>query len=61
MEPPPSMKRPANTAILDSDSPHSAVYIAARAEWNERYGSYIAQAHAWRSLPAGLPTCGPFT
>jgi len=55
------MKRPANTAILDSDSPHSAVYIAARAEWNERYGSYIAQAHAWRSLPAGLPTCGPFT
>ena len=48
MEPPPSMKRPANTAILDSDSPHSAVYIAARAEWNERYGSYIAQAHAWR-------------
>jgi type IV secretion system protein VirB5 len=22
--------------------------MAARREWNERYGSYIAQAHAWR-------------
>src|SRR3981189_2183228 len=42
------MKRPANAATLDPDSPHSAVYIAARREWNERYGSYIAQAHAWR-------------
>src|SRR2546423_586010 len=42
------MKRPANAAPLDPDSPHSAVYIAARAEWNERYGSYIAQAYAWR-------------
>jgi len=48
MEPSPSMKRPANAATLDPDSPHSAVYIAARAEWNKRYGSYIAQAHAWR-------------
>lgn len=33
---------------LDPDNPHSAVYLAARREWNERYGSYIAQAHAWR-------------
>src|ERR1700737_4109951 len=46
--PVPRMKRPANVAPLEPDSPHSAVYIAARAEWNERYGSYIAQAHAWR-------------
>ncbi len=23
-------------------------YLAARQEWNERYGSYIAEAHAWR-------------
>ena len=38
------MKAPA----LDPDNPHSAVYLAARREWNERYGSYIAQAHAWR-------------
>ena len=42
------MKRPPNVPALDPDGPHSAVYMAARAEWNERYGSYIAQAHAWR-------------
>src|ERR1700742_4728103 len=42
------MKRPMNVPALDPDDPHSAVYMAARAEWNERYGSYIAQAHAWR-------------
>jgi type IV secretion system protein VirB5 len=42
------MKRPAKAPPLDPNGPHSAVYIAARAEWNERYGSYIAQAHAWR-------------
>ena len=42
------MKRPLNVPALDPDGPHSAVYMAARAEWNERYGSYIAQAHAWR-------------
>jgi len=42
------MKRPLNVPALDPYGPHSAVYMAARAEWNERYGSYIAQAHAWR-------------
>jgi len=42
------MKRPLDTSALDPDGPHSAVYLAARREWNERYGSYIAQAHAWR-------------
>ena len=42
------MKRPLKVPALAPDSPHSAVYMAARAEWNERYGSYIAQAHAWR-------------
>src|SRR6201996_6661396 len=42
------MKRPMKVPALDPDGPHSAVYMAARAEWNERYGSYIAQAHAWR-------------
>jgi type IV secretion system protein VirB5 len=42
------MKRPPQVPALSADSPHSAIYIAARAEWNERYGSYIAQAHAWR-------------
>jgi len=42
------MKRPAHAPRLSPDGPHSALYIAARAEWNERYGSYVAQAHAWR-------------
>ena len=40
----PQPKAPA----LDPDNPHSAVYLAARREWNERYGSYIAQAQIWR-------------
>ena len=42
------MMRPSKAPALDPDNPHSAVYLAARREWNERYGSYIAQAHAWR-------------
>jgi type IV secretion system protein TrbF len=42
------MKRPPKVPALQPDGPHSAIYIAARTEWNERYGSYIAQAHAWR-------------
>jgi type IV secretion system protein VirB5 len=33
---------------ISEDDPQSAIYLAARREWNERYGSYIAQAHAWR-------------
>jgi type IV secretion system protein TrbF len=44
------MPRPANLPRLDPDSPHSAVYLAGRREWNERYGSYIAQRDAWRLL-----------
>ncbi len=42
------MKRPAPSPALDPDSPHSAVYLAARREWNERYGSYISDARNWR-------------
>ena len=42
------MQRSAKARVPDPDNPHSAVYLAARREWNERYGSYIAQAHAWR-------------
>ena len=42
------MKRPLKVPALDPDGPHSAIYMAARAEWTERYGSYIAQAHVWR-------------
>jgi type IV secretion system protein VirB5 len=44
------MKRPATAPTLDPESPHSAVYLAGRREWNERYGSYIAQRDAWRLL-----------
>jgi type IV secretory pathway TrbF-like protein len=36
------MKRPANAQSIDPDNPHSAIYIAARREWNERYGDYIS-------------------
>lgn len=43
-----SMSPTGKPAALDPNNPHSAVYLAARREWNERYGSYIAQAHAWR-------------
>lgn len=42
------MKRPPKATPLDPNSPHSAVYLAARREWNERYGDYIAQANSWR-------------
>ena len=42
------MKRPPKATRLDPNSPHSAVYLAARREWNERYGDYIAQANNWR-------------
>jgi len=33
---------------ISDDDPQSAVYLAARREWKERYGSYIAQARTWR-------------
>jgi type IV secretion system protein VirB5 len=32
----------------DKADPGLSPYLAARQEWNERYGSYIAQAYAWR-------------
>jgi type IV secretion system protein VirB5 len=44
------MKRPTKATPLDPDSPHSAIYLAARREWNERYGDYIAQANNWRLI-----------
>jgi len=44
------MKRPPKATPLDPNSPHSAVYLAARREWNERYGGYIAQANNWRLI-----------
>jgi type IV secretory pathway TrbF-like protein len=30
------------------NAPGRQTYLAARAEWNERYGSYIQQARSWR-------------
>ena len=44
------MKRPPKAIPLDPNSSHSAVYLAARREWNERYGDYIAQANSWRLI-----------
>ena len=41
------------STTLDPDNKHSAVYIAARREWNERYGDYIAQARNWRFVAFG--------
>jgi type IV secretory pathway TrbF-like protein len=57
--PPPPMAgvgRPsvdADTAIGAADTePRQATnpYLEARREWNERYGTYIQQAHHWRTL-----------
>jgi type IV secretory pathway TrbF-like protein len=31
-----------------ADGPGKETYLASRAEWNERYGSYIQQARGWR-------------
>ena len=38
----------AEGTALDPEDPHSAVYLTARREWNERYGSYISQRDSWR-------------
>jgi type IV secretion system protein TrbF len=59
-----TMKRSAAASTLDPENPHSAVYMAARSEWNERYGSYIAQRDMWRTTAmaaltvAGIAVCG---
>jgi type IV secretory pathway TrbF-like protein len=39
--------------VSDIENP-SAVYLAGRREWNERYGSYIARATQWRMMAFGL-------
>lgn len=36
------------TKLHEPESP-SAIYLAARREWNERYGDYIRQARNWRA------------
>ena len=35
--------------LLDPQNP-SAIYLAGRREWNERYGSYISRARQWRLM-----------
>ena len=42
-------EKPAETSAPDPISPGKETYMAARAEWNERYGSYIASARNWRT------------
>lgn len=41
------------TKAAKNDAPMSP-YLAARREWNERYGSYIAQANNWRLAAMGM-------
>ena len=45
---PVSPQPPASASAPDPLAPGKETYIAARAEWNERYGSYIQQARFWR-------------
>jgi len=46
--PTPGTAAPASTSAPDPLAPGRETYMAARAEWNERYGSYIQQARSWR-------------
>ncbi|WP_284948039.1 conjugal transfer protein TrbF [Acidisoma cladoniae] len=48
-EPPPAAAMTGSESTArPADGPGKATYLAARAEWNERYGSYVQQARAWR-------------
>ena len=44
----PSLSAPEVSSLSGQQKPGAETYLAARAEWNERYGSYIQQARAWR-------------
>jgi type IV secretory pathway TrbF-like protein len=46
--PAPGAAAPMRTSVPDPLAPGRETYMAARAEWNERYGSYIQQARFWR-------------
>lgn len=43
-------KRDSSKSTSVENSPTGNPYLDARREWNERYGSYIAQAKNWRLL-----------
>jgi len=47
------MKRPANVPPLKPGDPHSAVYAAARREYNEQVSSIVAQCNNWRLTALG--------
>jgi type IV secretory pathway TrbF-like protein len=36
-------------------------YVAAKREWNERYGSYIHQARMWQIMDRGKDSIQNFT
>ncbi len=38
---------------LSTSQPLEAPYVAARREWNERYGSYVARARTWQMVALG--------
>jgi type IV secretion system protein TrbF len=44
----PGAPAPGRTSAPDPMAPGREIYMVARAEWNERYGSYIQQARTWR-------------
>lgn len=47
------MKRPSKVPALNPGDPHSAVYAAARREYNEQVGSIVAQRDSWRVTAMG--------
>jgi type IV secretory pathway TrbF-like protein len=47
-ETPPPAAAGGTSSAPDPAAPGKDTYLAARAEWNERYGSYIQQARSWR-------------
>ena len=42
------MKRPSSAIRIDPNAPHSAIYAAARQEYNEQVGSIAAERDTWR-------------
>jgi len=42
------MKRSRTAVRIDPDAPHSAIYAAARREWNEQVGSIVSERDTWR-------------
>lgn len=40
--------------MQNKKSQNNSVYMDARREWNERYGSYIKQAHTWKIISISL-------